>query len=262
MKPVGLISAAALLLLFGAAAPGYAQQDPHDKDTKPAKQEEKAKPDKKQQEKPAKPEHQQEAKAQHERESKPEKQEQDKPAKPEHQQQAKAQEQQAKSEKQQQEKSAKQEHDQQAKAQHEQKAKPEKQQQEKSARNEHEQQANNQHEQQARSEEHQHAQRSEAEQQRQRSAPALRLSVRGQGRIPEERFHSNFGHEHRFRIGNPRIVGGYSRFQYGGYWFGFVEPWPEGWYYTDDVYVDYVDDGYYLYNPYYPGVRIAINVVM
>ena len=237
MKPVGLISAAALLLLFGAAAPGYAQQDPHDKDTKPAKQEDKEKPEKKQQEKPAKPEHQPEAKAQHEQEPKPEKQKQDKPAKPEHQQQAKAQ--------------------------HEEKAKPEKQQQEKPARNEHEQQANQQHEQQARSEEqHQHAQRSEAEQQRQRSAPALRLSVRGQGRIPEERFHSNFGQEHRFHIGNPRIVDGYSRFQYGGYWFGFVEPWPEGWYYTDDVYVDYVDDGYYLYNPYYPGVRIAINVVM
>lgn len=247
MKPVGLISAAALLLLFGAAAPGYAQQDPHEKDSKPAKQEEKAKPEKTQQEKPAKTEHQQEAKAQHERESKPEKQEQNKPAKPEHQQQAKAQEQQAKS--------AKQEHEQQAKTQHDEKAKPEKQRQEKSARNEHEQQARSE-------EQHQHAQRSEAEQQRQRSAPALRLSVRGQGRIPEERFHSNFGHEHRFRIGNPRIVGGYSRFQYGGYWFGFVEPWPEGWYYTDDVYVDYVDDGYYLYNPYYPGVRIAINVVM
>jgi hypothetical protein len=26
------------------------------------------------------------------------------------------------------------------------------------------------------------------------------------------------------------------------------------------VYVDYVDDGYYLYNPTYPGVRIEIAV--
>ena len=33
---------------------------------------------------------------------------------------------------------------------------------------------------------------------------------------------------------------GYNRFQYGGYWFGFNEPWPSGWYYTDDVYVEYV----------------------
>lgn len=58
------------------------------------------------------------------------------------------------------------------------------------------------------------------------------------------------------------MVGGYSRFQYGGYWFGFVEPWPADWYYTDDVYIDYVDGGYYMYNPYYPGARFSISVVI
>jgi hypothetical protein len=58
------------------------------------------------------------------------------------------------------------------------------------------------------------------------------------------------------------MVDGYSRFQYGGYWFGFVEPWPDGWYYTDDVYVDYIDGAYYLYDPYYPGVRVSISVVI
>ena len=66
----------------------------------------------------------------------------------------------------------------------------------------------------------------------------------------------------RFRIGSPRLVGGYSRFQYGGYWFGFVQPWPVGWYYTDDVYVDYIDGEYYLCNPSYPGTQISINVVI
>ena len=74
----------------------------------------------------------------------------------------------------------------------------------------------------------QHAQRSAAEEQRQRSAPALRLSARGSGRIPDDRFRANFGSGHRFRIGSPRMVGGYSRFQYGGFWFGFLEPWPAG----------------------------------
>ena len=108
----------------------------------------------------------------------------------------------------------------------------------------------------------QHAQRSEAEQQRQRSAPELRLSVRGNGRVPEERFRASFGHEHVFVINEPVIVGGYSRFQYSGFWFGFVDPWPEGWYYTDGVYVDYVDGGYYLYNPYYPETRVSISVVL
>jgi hypothetical protein len=108
----------------------------------------------------------------------------------------------------------------------------------------------------------QHPQRTVAEQQRQRSEPMLRLSARGNGHIPDDRFHSNFGRQHSFRISQPVMVGGYSRFQYGGFWFGFVQPWPAGWYYTDDVYVDYYDGGYYLYNPYYPGSRISISVVL
>src|ERR1019366_8645700 len=104
-------------------------------------------------------------------------------------------------------------------------------------------------------------QRSAAEEQRQRAVPALRLSARSSGRIPDDRFRASFGEGHRFVISQPVMVGGYSRFQYGGFWFGFVEPWPEGWYYSDDVYVDYMDGEYYLYNPFYPGVRVAITFV-
>ena len=29
-------------------------------------------------------------------------------------------------------------------------------------------------------------------------------------------------------------------------------------YYTDNVYVDYVDGGYFLYNPFHPGIRVVI----
>ena len=104
-------------------------------------------------------------------------------------------------------------------------------------------------------------QRSAAEEQRQRAVPALRLSARASVRIPEEHFRANFGEGHRFVISQPVMVGGYSRFQYSGFWFGFVEPWPEGWYYSDDVYVDYVDGDYFLFNPFYPGVRVAIVFV-
>jgi Ca2+-dependent lipid-binding protein len=191
------------------------------------------------------------------RQEKPEKQEekakpakQEQQAKPEHQQQAKApkQEQQAKPEHQQQAKTPKQE--QQAKPEHQQQAKAPKQ----------EQQAKPEHQQQARSSKP--PQRTQQAIARQHAQPALRLSARGSGRIPDARFHSNFGHDHYFRIGTPVMVSGYSRFQYGGFWFGFVEPWPSGWYYTDDVYIDYVDDGYYMYNPYYPGTRFAISVVI
>ena len=105
------------------------------------------------------------------------------------------------------------------------------------------------------------AQRSAADEQRQRAVPALRLSARGSGRIPDDRFRANFGQGHRFVINEPVMVGGYSRFQYGDYWFGFVEPWPMGWFYTDQVYVDYIDGEYYLLNPFYPGVRVAITVM-
>lgn len=81
------------------------------------------------------------------------------------------------------------------------------------------------------------------------------------GRIPDDRFRANFGHAHVFRINRPTIVGGASRFQYGGYWFGFGQPWPAGWLYTDDVHVDFVDGGYFLYDPIHPGIRISINVI-
>jgi hypothetical protein len=82
------------------------------------------------------------------------------------------------------------------------------------------------------------------------------------GRIPENRFRENFGRGHMFRIDRPYVVGGYSRFQYGGFWFGMYDPWPAGWYYTDDVYVDFYDGQYFLYNRMHPGARLVINVVL
>jgi hypothetical protein len=181
--------------------------------------------------------HDQEAKPENKPEAKPAKQEETKPAKQEA----------AKPEKQQEAQPAKQA---QAKPANQEAAKPEKQQQAKAQPE------------QAKSNNQQHAQRTPAEEQRQRAVPALRLSVRGSARIPDDRFRANFGHEHVFVISQPVMVGGYSRFQYGGFWFGFVQPWPVGWYYTDDVYVDYIDGGYYLYNPYYPDARVCISVVL
>jgi hypothetical protein len=87
-------------------------------------------------------------------------------------------------------------------------------------------------------------------------------------RIPNARFRGYFGPDHGFRIhGLPfLVVGGFPRFQYRGYWLSTVDPWPEAWgptwYDTDDVYVNYVDNGYYLFNRRYPTAGIAISVSM
>jgi hypothetical protein len=56
------------------------------------------------------------------------------------------------------------------------------------------------------------------------------------------------------------MIGGYQRFQYDGYWFGFNEGWPLGWDYNDDVYVDYVGGAYYMYNRRHPGIHITLNL--
>ena len=85
-------------------------------------------------------------------------------------------------------------------------------------------------------------------------------------RIPEDRYRSYFGLDHTFRMYSLPLetIGGDPRFQFGGLWFGLVdrvpEYWSDDWYETDDVYIDYSDDGYYLYNRRYPQDRIAITV--
>ena len=87
-------------------------------------------------------------------------------------------------------------------------------------------------------------------------------------RIPDNRYNGYFGPEHGFVIYNQpfMIVGGFPRFQYNGFWFSLVDPWPDywgnNWYENDNVYVVYENDGYYMYNQRYPGVGIAISVGM
>src|SRR5450631_4362074 len=76
------------------------------------------------------------------------------------------------------------------------------------------------------------------------------------GRISNEHYANRFGREHSFHVN--RSDYNHRRFQYGGYAFGFVDPWPINWGYSDDVYVVYTDDGYYMYNRFHPGLRISI----
>ena len=81
-------------------------------------------------------------------------------------------------------------------------------------------------------------------------------------RIPDEKFRASFGRQHTFVVSRPVIVEGQPRFQYSGYWFTIVDPWPAEWLYTDDVYVDYIDGEYFLFDLLHPGVRVAVFVVM
>ena len=82
------------------------------------------------------------------------------------------------------------------------------------------------------------------------------------GRIPDERFRAEFGREHHFAMPRPQVVSGRPEFQYGGYTFILVDPWPPAWAYSDDCYIDYVDGYYYLFNLRHPEARLALEVVM
>lgn len=86
---------------------------------------------------------------------------------------------------------------------------------------------------------------------------AQRAGGNGGGRIPDDRFKANFGRGHTFHVSE----GDYRnhRFQYGGYWFAFSDPWPSNWLYTQDVYVIEIDGVYYLCNAMYPGINIALS---
>ena len=135
-------------------------------------------------------------------------------------------------------------------------AKPEQQhaQQQKQAKPEQQQQ---QHAQQQKQQDKNKQQQQHAQQQKQ---PVQQSGARGGGRIPEDRYRANFGREHTFHVSQADYRG--RRFQYGGYWFGFVDPWPSNWLYTQNVYVVDINGVYYLCNPMYPGVNIALSFTL
>ncbi|MDR3673542.1 MAG: hypothetical protein P4L36_22045 [Holophaga sp.] len=85
-------------------------------------------------------------------------------------------------------------------------------------------------------------------------------------RVPDGRFRSRFGEQHRFRMSAypMAMYGGHPRFRYGGLWLNVLDPWPEtwaaDWYGNDDVYIGFSDGGYYMYNSSYPGDQIALSI--
>jgi hypothetical protein len=106
----------------------------------------------------------------------------------------------------------------------------------------------------------QRAQQARPAQQQQRTQADRTQPAAGHGRIPDDRFRASFGRGHTFHVNRAEFVGGSRRFQYGGYWFAMTNPWPVGWLYTDSVYVDYMNGGYFLCDPVHPGVYLAIDI--
>jgi hypothetical protein len=90
--------------------------------------------------------------------------------------------------------------------------------------------------------------------------PQQHAANNGGGRIPADKFKSNFGQQHTFRVSQSDYSS--HRFQYGGYSFGFVDPWPSNWLYTQNVYVVEIDGVYYLCNASFPGVNLALSFTL
>jgi hypothetical protein len=215
MKALGVISTAAIFLLFGAMVPAFAQEEHHEEAAKPAQHEEQAKPAAKQEQ--AKPQKQEE-------QAKPAKQEQ---AKPQKQQQA------AKPAKQEQAKPQKQE----------QQAKPEKQQQEAKGQKQQQQQAkSSKQEQQQQVEGQQQQQRQQQGNQREQAQG--QWARNGQKDSRGHEYHeSRFGRDHhaRFEQNGGRFYNGRREYPFGGYWF-YAGVYPQ-WFYQQDVYFVMGADG-------------------
>lgn len=82
--------------------------------------------------------------------------------------------------------------------------------------------------------------------------------------IPDQKFKASFGRQHIMKanqvITQTTIVAGQTQFVYSGYTFVILDPWPSDWLFTDDVYIDYVDGDYFLFDALHPGVQIALFV--
>src|SRR3984957_16144140 len=115
------------------------------------------------------------------------------------------------------------------------------------------QQAAHQQQQQAAKQQQQQVARQESAHNQQAQRDGGNRSAR---RIPDQDFHAHFGREHTFRVTRSDD----RRFNYGGYYWVYNDPWPSDWAYTDAVYVDEVDGEYYLIDPVHPGVQLLIVI--
>jgi hypothetical protein len=279
MKPFGIIHATAFFLALGIAGPLEASQDKQEKQQEKAKPEQHAKPER-QQQNTAKPEAKQQADSHESQQAQKPRNSEKQP----NQENAARQHDAAKTQQHQQQSASRQQEQQQrdnsnkheqqiAKGQQDQQ-RHQQQEQQNNSRNQQQQAREQQPRDSGSSQRHSSAQNHEREvvfqKQRAHSWQSEHRTWQQRGgyngyRVPDDRFREYYGQGHAFRIYSLPVVfvGGGQRFQYGGYWFGLIDPWPEywssDWYDSDDVYVNYDGDGYYLYNHRHPSDRVAIS---
>jgi opacity protein-like surface antigen len=80
-------------------------------------------------------------------------------------------------------------------------------------------------------------------------------------RIDQAHYSEHFGRNHHFAVHHVELVGGRDRFSYGGYQFELMQPWPAGWSYDDNCYIEDVGGQYYLYDLNHPGIGIVVIVL-
>ena len=80
--------------------------------------------------------------------------------------------------------------------------------------------------------------------------------------ISDHDFRTHLGREHRFAPGRMQVYEGRPSFSYSGYVFELVDVWPTDWAYdSDDYYVDYFDDEYWLCSFSHPDIRLELIIV-
>jgi hypothetical protein len=261
LSATGIASTSVLSILLGVAVHVYAQQDQHgDKQNQPKQEQQHSQPPQQQHSEQPQQQHaqqpQQQQHAQQPQQQQPQQQHAQQPQQQQHAQQPQQQQPQQQHAQQQQQHSQQQE---QLRAQQQQPQQQHAQQQQLSS--------------QSRTQEQQRVVQSGWQQHSAQNWQTDHRSWQQRGgysgyRVPDDRYRGYFGSQHGFRIyGLPfLVVGGNPRFQYEGYWISLIDPWPgswaNNWYDTDDVYVSYVNNGYYMYNRRYPGIGIAVSISM
>lgn len=97
------------------------------------------------------------------------------------------------------------------------------------------------------------------------SNQATQRPVGKSAHIPDSQFKTNFGRSHTFTVNRvittTTVVPNQTQFVFSGFTFVFLDPWPADWLFTDECFIDFVDEQYFLFDVLHPGTRVALFVI-